>query len=225
MRIAAGVRIVEANQQISDGRFAGAAGAENGADGSRGHAKRQIHQHVIRGVTKGDAIELDFAANFGQTRKIRALDDSGLRIEQFPDARQGDAAGDEVRVQAHQVLHRREQAQVICHQRHQRSGGESAVDHQLAAVEKNRRGGQRQHRSRHSAAQKRSQLHAHQRVDEAPVALPESIRLARFGVRGDDQTDSQQRFEQKAADVGAALADGADAIRQAALIVLQAPRD
>ena len=52
-----------------------------------------------------------------------------------------------------------------------------------------------------------SELHAHQRVQEALVARAKALHLARFGSRRHNQADAEQRFEQKASDVGAALAD------------------
>ena len=70
---------------------------------------------------------------------------------------------------------------------------------------------------------KRRQLHAHQRIQEALVAGAKPLHFARFGPRRHNQADAQQCFQQKASDIGAALANRAHARGQTMLIVLQRP--
>src|SRR5579885_2146244 len=88
-------------------------------DRSGGYAKRQVVNDRLAGVPEGDAIEFDLAERGGQRKQLGPFDDFRLGIEQLPYARQRDAARDEIGIEAHQILHRREQPHVIGHDRHQ----------------------------------------------------------------------------------------------------------
>ena len=84
------------------------------------------------------------------------------------------------------------------------------IDHAHAADEKHGAASGREQQAWNAAAQVCEFSHRHQRVDETVVVRAESLRFALLGVEADDDLHAEQRLDEEAADVGAAVAHAGD---------------
>ena len=147
----------------------------------------------------------------------RSLHDLRSRVEQLEHARQRHTARDQIRIQAHQILNRREQPHMIRHQRHQRAGRRAR--HRSPACRRTER----------SPPWRPSRTYPESRPPETTSTALRIRASRKLWLRPRNRSTSRSSAcvvttsripsrvsIRKAADVGTALAHRADPIRQTA---------
>ena len=207
----AGVGVEQAQQQVGNRRFTAAAAADDRQHLPGANAERQVVQRRRAAIEReGDVLERDVAADRRQRDGRGRLLDLDRLVENLRDAAQRDAHGRQVRVHPHQRLQRRQEARLVGHERDERPDRDLAADHAQTAVDEDQPGPARKDQAGQSAGQIGQPLHRHQGADERGVPLAESPDFPFLRVRRHHQPDRLQRFDQEAADVGAALTQRRD---------------
>ena len=138
--------------------------------------------------------------------RSRGFADLDRNVEEFEDAAESDAAGEQVGVSAEHDLNGTEKAEMVGHEGDQSADGEVIVDDELAAIDKDDGGGGGEHRAGEGAGEKSHHLHGEKRIEEARIAAAKFLGFAMLAASGDDEAHGEQAFDEKAAEVGAALA-------------------
>ena len=220
----AAVGVEEAQQQVGDRRLAAAARADDRQHFAGAQCERQLFQDRRAAIERqGDVLERDIAANRRQSDGSRWRLDLNRDVEDLGHPPQRHAGRGQVGVEAHQRLHRRQKAHLARHVGDEGAEGQRAVNHLEAAVEKHRAGAGGQDQPGQAAREIGEQLHRHQRLHERRVPLAEPLHLAFLRVGCHHQPHALDRFDQEAADLGAALPEYRDVILESSSITYQRP--
>src|SRR5262249_49909454 len=130
---------IKPNQQVSHRGFTYTAPPENGTNGTWDDVKRDVVEDRQVFIAEADIFKRDVAAHLFEWNGVEIVTDFDGSIQQFKKAAQRCAAGYEARIECHQILHRRQQSQVIRHERHQRACGQATLNDETASIKKNRR--------------------------------------------------------------------------------------